>query len=131
MSRLDDDPEETASEEGLDVILPGDSELFIDIDDDKDLAMMEKGIETLRHNGCTVEELKRTTSRSGNLHVYLFFELPSKAPIDPMTRIALQACLGSDRTREALSVLRIVLETKRPPTLFFEVPGKRAIELEQ
>lgn len=65
-----------------------------------------------------------------DLHIYK--SVPSKTPghehvyihaphdLDPIMRIALQAILSSDRKREALSLLRVINKSDRPPTCFFE-----------
>ncbi len=115
MSDLARDPHEEAKERGLVAVLPGDDELFLDIDDRADFRVMKDIIGVLEHNGFMLAEVKRTRSKSGNWHVYL----RAPMPLDPVLRIALQACLGSDRKREVLSVLRH-LHGNYSPTVFFE-----------
>lgn len=56
-----------------------------------------------------------SSGKRGHWHVLITF----KKPIDPIMRIALQVCLGSDRVRELLSLCR-VLNGSPIPTLFFE-----------
>jgi hypothetical protein len=115
MSDLARNPFTEAKEKGLTAVVPGDHDLFLDIDDRADFKVMDATIAVLRHNNFGITEYKKTRSKSGNWHVYLKTELP----LDPLMRIALQACLGSDRTREVLSVLRHIVGNYHP-TVFFE-----------
>lgn len=130
MSKFEDkDPQECADAEGLIMVIPSSGELFIDIDDDEpesQRARMEKGIETLRRNGSTVEIRKETISKNGNSHVYLMADVPGWDGNDPVARAALQACLGSDPVKELLSLLRVWNHKKRPPTTFFEMTEEQA-----
>ena len=118
-SDLAEDPQSVAQRKGFDLVLPADDELFIDIDDaGAHLAYLD-GLEALSRNGVKVEEIKRTVSPGGNTHIYL--RVPAEfGALTPETRIAFQAALGSDRVRELLSLLRILLVCDRPPTVFFE-----------
>lgn len=118
MSSLDQDPAEVAKARGLVLVLPEPDQIFIDLDDRQDRKVLDAMLETLTCNGIAVWVEKETKSQGGNAHVYLRFP----TPLNPITRIALQACLGSDRTRELLSLLRIFKKMDRPPTAFFEVP---------
>ena len=63
---------------------------------------------------------KRTTSKSGNTHVYITMG----EPLPVLERILLQAVLGSDRKREFLSY-RNVLDGKSDPVVLFELPPRR------
>lgn len=123
-SNLDDDPFETAAKYNLDVVLPADDELFIDIDAPLDAEWLKLMVKVLHDNGWPVDTIKTTTSRNGNTHVYLH----TLRPVTPVERIALQACLGSDRKRELLSLLRIIRELDRPATVFFEVRPEPALK---
>ncbi len=117
MSALDQVPEVDALALGLDVVYPVDDELLLDIDSSADAEWLTQMVEVLRENGEPIEIEKTTTSKSGNLHVYI--KMGRK--LSPIERVALQACLGSDRKRELLSVLRIWY-TDRAPTVLFEKP---------
>jgi hypothetical protein len=138
MSELNDDPYKTAEALGLDVVLPEPNELFIDLDDPADELQLQTMLDVLNGKASFDDavmhgksdsdplletvETKRTTSKSGNTHVYL--KVSAKTPLSDIERIALQACLGSDRKRELLSALRILLSLDRPATVFFETkPG--------
>ena len=120
MSELNDDPVKQAAERGLDLVLPGDGELQVDVDDVEDLSVMVTMSALLRANGVTVSPPRTTESPGGNTHVYLTVAFPDRRTVSATERIALQACLGSDRKRELLSLLRIMLDVDRPPTCFYE-----------
>ncbi|MCA9560694.1 MAG: hypothetical protein KC583_19235 [Myxococcales bacterium] len=130
-SLLDDNPFEIASRLGLDVVIPTEHELFVDIDDESDLLVLDSQIETLNRNlaGQWVDpgakpaaiRTRTTRSRGGNCHAVVLMPFA----VTPLERVLLQAALGSDRRRELLSYLRIKFATDRPPTLFFEVPSER------
>lgn len=102
---------------GLVAVLPKADELFLDVDNRADLEVMKEilGVLGLRFQ---VVEKQRTTSKSKNGHVHVVLKAPRE--LHPLERIALQACLGSDRKREALSLLRH-MDGKYAPTVFFEV----------
>lgn len=120
MSSLADDPHIVAKELGLRVDLPGECELFIDIDSTDDALHFYAMVDVLKENGIVFDDVTATPSRSGNTHVRA--RLPYA--VSDTERIALQACLGSDRKRELLSMLRIKLHAgERPPTVFFETVG--------
>lgn len=118
MSDLFEDPYVEAEKAGLDVVLPAADELFIDIDDEPSLIVLREMQKVLDHNQVWNYTTKSTTSQGGGTHVYI--KLPERT-LTPLERICLQACLGSDRKRELLSLMRIWFMADRPPTTFFEV----------
>lgn len=121
MSALEDDPYAVAAREGLRVDLPGPYELFIDIDSQEDREHYDAMRAILIQNGIEiVSERETPSSKSAERHSHIRLVLNSPEPLTPIERIALQACLGSDRKRELLSWLRIRLKLDRPPTVFFE-----------
>jgi hypothetical protein len=120
MSDLSEDPQEYLKRMDDDrvVVLPGDRELFVDIDSEEGLDTLKTQLHTMRLNGIHAEITRTTPSRTeGHYHVVVELML---CALDPTMRIALQACLGSDRKRELLSALRIIFDTGRAPTVFFE-----------
>lgn len=128
MSDLNDDPQETADRLGLEMVLPGPRELFVDLDSIGDLTHYEAMLALCAEiAGKDISPAKRTVSPGGNTHAYLVsgflatFGDGSKE--QAILRIALQACLGSDRKRELLSLLRILFCLDCPPTVFFETRG--------
>lgn len=111
-------PKATAASMGLVAVEPEPDELQLDIDNQSDMALVDDMLGLLEASDVAVRVHKITTSKSGNSHVYLRLEWPGG--LDPVTRIALQACCGSDRKRELLSLLRHVFKTQHPPTVLFE-----------
>ena len=120
MSDLSEDPALVAQERSLVLVLPGARDVFIDIDDDASLAIFDAMMGVLASNGGVfpLREVKRTKSEHGNTHVYL----EASRDLSDVERIALQACLGSDRKRELLSMLRLEVESPFPASTSFEVP---------
>lgn len=118
MSSLDDDPEATAIATNQRVVLPGPREVFVDLDTAADLDIMDWGVRLLNREGypCAVTDIHASKSGMPHRHATVTFE----RDLSPVERIGLQACLGSDRKREILSLLRVWSGTKRPPTCFFE-----------
>lgn len=108
-----------AQANGLYVRWPGKRELLIDIDSCEGKATFEKNFKILDQYflGMVV---KREPSRSGDdCHEHITVGLP--LAVSPIERIALQAALGSDPTRELLSYGRYI-DGDPHPTLFFEKP---------
>ena len=106
-------------EEGWHIVYPEPDELFIDIDDERDLGVLQEMVRTLKLNDISVEIVRSTPSATAG-HYHIVARLAGFGSLDATTRIAFQACLGSDRKRELLSLLRVVLKMSRPPTVFFE-----------
>lgn len=117
--REPNDPFVMAKRLGLIAVAPEPDEIQLDIDSPDDLAVAETMMGALSAQQIPCEVARTTTSKSGNAHVVIRIEWPR--PLDPVTRIALQACLGSDRKRELLSLLRHEFQTQHPPTVLFEV----------
>ena len=111
------DPVEDAKKNGLQCILPQSHEIQIDLDSNDDRGHMYAMIELLRQNGIELIIRRETRSRGGNAHIYI--DAPRE--LSDIERIAFQACLGSDRKRELLSILR-AWDGRFSPTAFFEVP---------
>ena len=120
MSRLNDNPWFAARKLGRKVVLPGPRDLFVDIDTEADYLWLKAQLNTLAALPFGIRIMRELPSKSGlpRRHVYL----KTTRVLTPVERIALQACLGSDRKRELLSMMRVYLETKRPATIFFEAP---------
>lgn len=119
----EDDSEKASSkakELGLDIIPPGPNEVQIDLDTPADIKHLNAGLKILKdkHEGYKLTQL--TTSKSGNKHVYITFD----RKWEPMERIIVQACLGSDRKRELLGMMRILNNTSTMPSLLFESAAK-------
>lgn len=134
MSDLNDDPRDVAQRLGLEMVLPRPRELFVDLDSQADTTHYDEMMALLADlAGKDIAETKLTESAGGNRHAYLLAhrflsEFANDSREQAILRIALQACLGSDRKRELLSLLRILFRLDRPATVFFERPGDDAIE---
>lgn len=122
MSDLSKHPSIEAGLKGLAVVLPGPRDLYLDIDNEASAQQLTAMLAIFASNGDVFTETKRTTSAGGNTHVYLCIPAPWM-DLTPITRVALQACFGSDLTREALSILRILRNYDIPPTCLFEKPA--------
>ena len=105
--------------EGLRVVIPADDELLIDIDTPEQAATFDRMFPILRRD-YKAERIRRTPSRSGLPREHIVVRLPG-VTLDPVTRIALQASLGSDPMREFLSVGR-VRRGELPATILIERP---------
>jgi hypothetical protein len=113
---------EQAEREGLDVVFPADNELFIDIDNEhsfqmfqKQMDIVKKYIGVVKMNEYTMYAV--TTSRHGLPGRHIVIKLARN--VTELERIALQACLGSDRVREVLGFVQ--MQNGDPhPTLFLE-----------
>lgn len=112
--RNKEEAKEIAAKLGLVAVLPRKNELFLDLDmkPSKTAARVE---EVLHDNGVYFVSKLITKSKSGKRHLYIKLSRNVAAS----TRIALQACLGSDPVREVLSILR-KLEGSEAPTALFE-----------
>lgn len=118
--------QEEARKHGLEIVEGDERTLQLDFDQGADYQQFiniraPRMIQFLKGN--MVQRVWFTESRSSTAenpkkHVYVRL---SKAVTDT-ERVALQATLGSDPTREFLNLMRIV-EGSDQPVLFFEVPG--------
>lgn len=114
---------------GLIVQYPAPNELFLDIDSESDFKecckRMKKFAEALG-----ISRASYARSKSKNFHVYV--EMKEEVELSNIGRIALQAVLGSDHKREALSLVTVSAGCERP-TVFFSVPNnpKTAIEIDK
>lgn len=105
----------SAQEKNCTIELADDFTLQLDIDNDEDFETFIEQINTLNNLGIVSwNGWNCRPSRSGNRHITV-------ALIDPLpvlSRILLQACLGSDRTRELLSLARVLKGQEHPILLF-------------
>jgi hypothetical protein len=106
-----------AKEEGSIVVLPGPSQLFIDIDSPEAEAIYNKNKPKFEMHIAKIIVEERKPSRNGNTHIYATLN----RYIDDTQRILYQSFLGSDQTRELLSYVRVLHEDNHP-TLFIEKP---------
>lgn len=105
-----------AADDGLDVVFPEANQLQIDIDDDRAFDIYNEMRPVInRYYGVAFESI--TPSRSGLPKRHI--TLTTYRDLNTFERIALQACLGSDRVREILGVVQAMLGDAHP-TLFLE-----------
>ncbi len=101
-------------------VIPEDShQFFLDIDDKFAEARMNVALELCKRLGFEVREVGKLRSKSDTLstpHYHMYLEFPR--PISMPERIALQACFGSDRTKELLSLLRYIDGIDNPTVMF-------------
>ncbi len=105
---------EEAKAQGLEIIQPEANELLLDLDSQQDGYVMDALLPILRDYKFNVTIRKVERSRHGNKHAYLI----CPRAITYLERIALQACLGSDRKRELLGLMR-VFQGISPVTVLF------------
>lgn len=107
-----------AEKANCDLDIADDYHLQFDFDSDADFQfythranLFNQFMEAL--DDCAIKSETRR-SKSGNRHVILTL----KKPLSAQYRILIQACMGSDRTREALSFIRLLGGIDTPVLLF-------------
>lgn len=108
---------EWAKKIGCSVVGATDEQLFVDIDTEAQFNIFKYQIKLLKRHFWFEKDYKVTPSKQGLPHRHITIKLMSPLPL--LARIALQACLGSDPTREMLSVRR-ALDNEENVVLFFE-----------
>jgi hypothetical protein len=104
---------------GLDLVLPADNQLQIDIDSEAALATFNKNLPKFELHFAKVINKEIVPSKSGDpnkMHITLTLNTDL---FDTNAKIAFQAFLGSDPTRELLSYVRWSNNDEHP-TLFYE-----------
>lgn len=106
-----------AKKENLLVVFPKPNELLIDIDNAEDLKTFKRCHNVLEeHFGIVgIETAGSMSGRADHLHITVTLE----TEVTDLQRVALQACLGSDRMREILGLV-MALSGDPHPTLFLE-----------
>jgi hypothetical protein len=107
---------EYAEKEGLEVKAPTASQLFVDIDSERDFVEFDKNY-GLVDSAIGILGIRVTESRNKPDGRHIVVDLDHD--VTPTERCLLQAILGSDRRREGHSLCRIK-EGDPEPTLFFE-----------
>lgn len=93
-----------------------DKELFVDLDSDEQFKKFNEQIGLLKKHFYFLS-VDIQPSKSGLPHRHVKIQMAQAYPL--LVRIALQACLGSDLTRELLSVRR-ALDLEDNVVIFFE-----------
>lgn len=105
-----------AADENLEVVFPAKNQLQIDIDSDHAFNIYQETKEIVeRYYGLILEDIKPSRSGLPKRHITITLY----GDLNEFERIALQACLGSDRIREILSVIQ-ARHNDPHPTLFLE-----------
>jgi hypothetical protein len=105
-----------AAHENLDVVYPKDNQLLIDIDNQHSFLLYHKQMDIMRkYLGATEEAIAPSRNGGEGRHITVTLD----HPITELERIALQACLGSDRVRELLGFVQYKNNDPHP-TLFLE-----------
>lgn len=104
--------------EGKKVRIPAFNEVFIDIDAQAELNRFYSALKRLKESFPDIQAAV-TPSKSGPPHFHVVVCMPF--PLSAVERIAWQAIMGSDPTRELLAMLR-VRRGEDVPTLFVEEP---------
>jgi len=107
---------EKAEKHGLQVVLPTNHQLFIDIDGEEAYAVFVKNYPQFCH-WYEVTEKVETPSKSGLPKKHIYITLKEK--VTDNERLVLQAFLGSDLVREFLGMMRINANDSHV-TLFLE-----------
>jgi hypothetical protein len=108
---------EQAAKRGCRVVLPEKNELFVDIDGYMDHLCFEANIKRFQKiEPCTYEMRPSPSGKQYRFHVVVTLKRNVTSDTE---RVLLQTLLGSDRTREMISLQRIVTGQSHP-TLFFE-----------
>lgn len=111
----------------LDVKYPAPNELFLDVDSAEDFKHFISLFDRLQVHLPDVT-FTWTKSKSGGDKKHVIVTFPSELGFSEIERIAWQACMGSDRIREFLSMLSWKKDATSRPTVFFEqkktkIPG--------
>jgi hypothetical protein len=108
--------EDLAAKENLAVVYPGEDEVLIDIDNEHSFQVYLKHKYVIaKHLGVLSENVQPSRNKKEGRHV----TLKMKSPVTELERIAIQACLGSDRMRETLGFIQYKNGDPHP-TLFLE-----------
>jgi hypothetical protein len=99
------------------IITPGTHDLQIDIDDAAGFEEYSRNREIVGKYWGIAQE--RVAPSKGGKEWRKHITLTLKVPVTPTERVALQACLGSDRKRELLSLQQVKVNDPHP-TLFLE-----------
>lgn len=114
--RTVEDATEIATSMRLVAFFPEGDEVFIDLD--KGTELNERVVQVLADNGVIITGRLETISRGGNRHLYLRFN----KKLDVAETIAIQAVLGSDSIKEALSLIRVLEGSRCAAIALFERP---------
>lgn len=116
---------EAMEKEGYEIFTPDEDELLLDIDTIEQIKILEKNLAILQNRFPGVIVSKCIESSSGYPHRHVHIKLPFDIA-DIITRLLLQAALGSDPTKELLSYFRVV-DGDPIPTLLARKPNGKEV----
>lgn len=102
-----------AKNEGAIVVRGNALRILLDLDEPEDEIFYDDMFPVICEH-INLKEVKRWRSKNGGLHV----EISSPRPLTIRTRLLIQACLGSDRVKEFLSLVRVWKKETDPVMLF-------------
>lgn len=113
-----------AALEGLEVVLPAENELQIDIDNEHSYMLFCNQLLIVRKFIGVIDtvETKSKSGKSFKMHITVILE----NPVSMIERLALQAMLGSDRVRELLGYVQYKNDDPHP-VLFLEKKASLAL----
>jgi hypothetical protein len=103
-----------AAAHDMDIFFPEPRQLFMDIDTVQQFETFTKNSEILMHKG-KVEWKEYPSKTADGIHKHIVVETATEW--DASSRILMQACLGSDPTRELLSYMRLLEKDPHPTML--------------
>lgn len=106
---------ELAEDRDCVLVVADERTLLLDLDDDHACRVFDKNLPKVKDK-YSVESVERYPSRRAR-HEHAIVRLVDPIP-DPVTRLLLQATLGSDATRELLSLYRVQRGHSTPSVLF-------------
>jgi hypothetical protein len=105
-----------ARKSGLDILEGDGHTLLFDLDSEESLNVFLQRVHFLESKFAMVHMIV-THSKSGNYHAVCTLD-PLFPSVDPMIRVAVQACLGSDWKKEMLACLRTLNYNQSDSMLF-------------
>ncbi len=121
-----EDVAERAEELGQRIVYADNQTLQIDIDTEEDYNRFIQSYEILaKALNSSTYTVQLSKSGFPHRHITVYLQQPAKSV---WKRIALQACLGSHLTREALNCLNVLNDVDEPILFFEDAKPKRRIE---
>lgn len=102
MSEVREDAVEKAKRLGLDLIVPGPADVFVDLDSLADQLVFQQRLKLLQKLWPDASVTMSESHTTGHAHAKV--TIPELAPLSDHERIALQAALNSDPFREMLAI---------------------------
>ena len=98
---------------GLEIVVAGERDIFLDVDTDEDFAHFEK-VRPLLAKWMQIQTVYMWRSKSNHRHIHIV----SKVDIPIERRVLIQACCGSDRMKELCTLFDLMQSPNNVPLLF-------------